>query len=298
MNINLIAENARKMEWFKSPNNYPLLLSKDFFVNLRGKDQEEIKDFLIKKYSAFYDNLHQFVFENSWDTRLLSVLETLSDRNRTQTHFLTFYFAIYIEDFIISDDEKIKKRLADDAIINNTKQQILRNGSDNSFWTLFVRDSLVPGEERLIDMRNNINPHYKPFMSVFEEVSSYIRQSLQLLKEEFESGEKQKIETQNDSPAAQLTVKNHVIVLLHELGIVDSLKEKYNISTLNLAELLSVITGIKIETIRKGISPGNYKSGNSNSDVYTENAIQEVNKILIGVKIEPLKYVRVNKKNK
>ncbi|HXI01477.1 MAG TPA: hypothetical protein VNI52_14505 [Sphingobacteriaceae bacterium] len=85
---------------------------------------------------------------------------------------------------------------------------------------------------------------------------------------------------------SELSFHSHKIVLLHELGIIDHLRNKYYSPTsgnLDLSKLLNVITGIKVGTLRKGIEE--YKLKGKNGNVFTTVAVKEVNKVLIECKI-------------
>lgn len=141
------------------------------------------------------------------------------------------------------------------------------------------------------NLKQYINPVYRPAINTIEYLLSLIEDQLTYIINDIQvslAPTETVLTSEILTPAEQIELKekSHKIVLLHELGIIEYLKNKYYTLTSgnkDLSTLLSAITDMNYETIRKGITE--YKVKGNKGNVFTENAIKSVNKILIEVKI-------------
>lgn len=97
---------------------------------------------------------------------------------------------------------------------------------------------------------------------------------------------KKTIPIDNNTPDLSNANAKEKIIFLHELGILDFLKDKspYNTSTNKLATILSAITGIKSNTIQPYINPINNPQANQNKNPLNDtDAVSKVQSKILNI---------------
>lgn len=154
-------------------------------------------------------------------------------------------------------------------------------------------DTGYPINRHYVDdiLRDCQNPKYDNFIRHVSQLHDLLIISLTNVLEEAKIEDMESESASSKEVISQLNIDGHKLVLLHELGIIEFLRTKYYTQTSgisDLANLLSAITNLNAETIRKGITE--YKLKGKRGNVFTGNAIKNVNKVLLDVKIPPLEH--------
>lgn len=129
-------------------------------------------------------------------------------------------------------------------------------------------------------------------LNVYEVVDTYEDLGVIFSDEIAENQNENELGLINDIPEFNHESPRHKLILLHELGILQPLREKYNISKQDFARLIGLLTGITdkgaIDTFRKEVDAVIYKqpaSGKGGSP-YTKGAVKAVKSALLNIGIE------------